>query len=457
MKARTAKERTVEALTAQYIHPLTDEQIRAAHSVARLNTYEACPGNGKDRGLVWCTDCGNVIDYRPALLINHDEPCICGHCGAKLQGTYDAKQGRGHHSHEDELLVCLAEAHGDWQVFRYFRICSTSRLGQPVTFYPPREVVRRWYNVVHGGKAVVWSCGQVVSGYRACWVAAPLTLKQETERPTYYGTSSYKFTPHAWIPGSTWHKLLTRDGFTEGTARRLNLAPYEIVPVFTMPQLVTLVKAHKYRLARYYSGGSDNGFRELLEDWPSVKVAMRHGYAPKDIQLWHDLLHSLRTLGRDIRSPRWICPENLRAAHDIASNQVARHYAALRAGEKKATIIEEKKYRERISAFLDLSLRGNGFTIAVIPTVEDVRIEGEKMHHCVFKMRYYERATSLLLSARDFDGKRLETIEFDLVRGKVLQSRAACNGTSPQHRAILAVMQDYAATIQQVYRKRQGA
>ena len=457
MKARTAKERAVEALTAQYIHPLTDEQIRAAHSVARPKLYVLCPGNTKDKGLVWCTNCGHVVDFKPALLINQGERCICGHCGATLRGTYDAGHGRGHLSHDDSALVALAEVVGDWQVFRYFYIASTSRLGQPAALCRPVEVIRRWYNVAQGGKEVVWSIG--ITGMMASvWnFNAPLSLKDERNSTTYYGTRNYKYIPDAWIPGGTWHKLLKRDGCKgEGTVRLLNMAPHEVVPAFSFPQIITLVKGRHYKMARYYSGGVENGFRELREDWPSIKVALRNGYTPSDPQIWHDLLHYLRNLRRDTLSPRWICPVNLRLAHDLAERTYVRQETRRRNEERKREIAQAgKRYAKKVAAFAGIRLDGVGVSISVLPTVEDVRIEGERMHHCVFNAKYYAVETSLLLSAKNTEGGRLETIEFDLETGKVLQSRAACNRVSPKHDEILAVMAAHSADLQRIWRRSQ--
>ena len=75
------------------------------------------------------------------------------------------------------------------------------------------------------------------------------------------------------------------------------------------------------------------------------------------------------------------------------------------------------------------------------------------MHHCVFGLQYYNKQTSLLLSARDTDGHRLETIEFNLSSGKVEQSRAVCNGTSPKHKQILAMMEAAADQITEAWKR----
>ena len=50
--------------------------------------------------------------------------------------------------------------------------------------------------------------------------------------------------------------------------------------------------------------------------WHSYKIAMRNKYAITDISLWRDLLYLLEKLGKDLRNPHFICPTDLKAAHD---------------------------------------------------------------------------------------------------------------------------------------------
>lgn len=68
--------------------------------------------------------------------------------------------------------------------------------------------------------------------------------------------------------------------------------------------------------------------------------------------------------------------------------------------------------------------------------------EGEAMHHCVYNMKYFSKDNSLILSARDKDGNRLETIELDLRTLEIVQSRGKCNGTTPYHDQIVSLVKD---------------
>lgn len=58
----------------------------------------------------------------------------------------------------------------------------------------------------------------------------------------------------------------------------------------------------------------------------------------------------------------------------------------------------------------------------------------------------------LLLSARDADGNRLETVELSLRTFKVLQSRGVLNGETRYHKEIISLVESNAALFKRVVR-----
>lgn len=72
------------------------------------------------------------------------------------------------------------------------------------------------------------------------------------------------------------------------------------------------------------------------------------------------------------------------------------------------------------------------------------------MHHCVFVNNYYAKADSLILTARDAEGKRLETIEIDLKDFRIVQSRGVCNRNSPKHDEIVKLMTDHMGEVRRL-------
>ena len=97
-----------------------------------------------------------------------------------------------------------------------------------------------------------------------------------------------------------------------------------------------------------------------------------HKYAITDISLWCDLLYLLEKLGKDLRNPHFICPTDLKAAHD--------------------------RYIKK-AAFLNLVLTDGLIIVKVLQSVDEFYEEGKAMHHCVYTNAYYNDENSLILSA----------------------------------------------------------
>ena len=78
--------------------------------------------------------------------------------------------------------------------------------------------------------------------------------------------------------------------------------------------------------------------------------------------------------------------------------------------------------------------------IRPFPTVASVYEEGEAMHHCIYRMKYWQKTDTLLMGARDKKGKRIESIEVNLREYKVVQSRGLQNQPTEYHDTILSLM-----------------
>ena len=97
----------------------------------------------------------------------------------------------------------------------------------------------------------------------------------------------------------------------------------------------------------------------------------------------------------------------------------------------------EKKYAKEKGKYFGIVFGDDYITIAVLQSVQEIAQEGTIMHHCVYANGYYKKPESLILSAQDKDGNRIETIEINLRTFKVVQSRGVCNKMTDQHERIL--------------------
>lgn len=177
----------------------------------------------------------------------------------------------------------------------------------------------------------------------------------------------------------------------------------------------------------------------------AIKVALHHNYKITDGRMWLDMIGMLIKAHKDIRNPKYICPNDLQAAHDKALILSKRQDKIDAQKRNKQRLLEDKKAIQRYNTtrkcFIGLVLTDGTIVIKVLPTVKSIMQEGEAMHHCVFANEYYKRLDSLLLTAKVND-ERVETIEVNLKCYEVVQSRGVCNKNSEYHDRIVNLVNE---------------
>lgn len=177
----------------------------------------------------------------------------------------------------------------------------------------------------------------------------------------------------------------------------------------------------------------------------AVRVALHHGYKISDGRMWVDMINLLKRAHKDIRNPKFVCPADLKKGHDQALDWCNRYEERQRKISERKKLIEDEKAAKRYEAarsrFAGLKLTDGIIVVRVLPTVKDIMQEGNAMHHCVFAAGYYKRLDSLLLTAK-VNGVRAETIEVDLKRYELVQSRGVCNQNSKYHDKIVNLVNE---------------
>ena len=182
------------------------------------------------------------------------------------------------------------------------------------------------------------------------------------------------------------------------------------------------------------------GQRGAVSCWPSIRICLRNGYIIKDASMWTDYINMLSTLGLDILNARYVCPTNLREAHDRVEKKVRVLQAKKRLEEQRREAAEyEKKYQELKAKFFDIEFSDNLIKVSVLRSVQDFLAEGAIMHHCVYSAKYFLKDDSLILSAR-VGNERIETIEISLKEMEIVQSRGVCNKNTEYHDRIIALV-----------------
>lgn len=379
-------------------------------------------------GEIWCPDCGHIVtrSIPRGHIADLKEPYTCPCCGTKSTLVYSRKSKVCQRAY-----FSVIQQFQGWQVIRHY-LCHWIFYKDKEPRYCINEVVQSWLTPDGKHEVFVARPRMAISGYSDSFqIDKPMAVRYP--HGAYYIWAEIIY-PHAQVL-----PLARRNGFSIPAACAA-LAPTELIRKLLRsehyPHLEMLVKIKQYSLANYLS--SDTQFEAYAAE---IRICHRNRYIVRDAQLWCDYIRMLRQVGRDTHNAHYICPRDLKKAHDALSDRIHRAERKRRAAEAAAKAKkDEANYIRDKGAYFGISFGDDTIQISVFQTVADIVLEGVEMHHCVFAAGYHRRKNSLLLSARDRSGKHIETIEVDLKAFKVAQSRGKCNTNSPHHDRILRLM-----------------
>ena len=425
MKPRTKLQKTVVELSAQ-LPALTNEQRKWAEEKCFKKT-----GYLFRKGWVWCHECGTEFKAQiPPLAADLDiAEATCPVCGKKMKVTNCKK-----HEYSEEHYFTILTTMGGMQVCRHFEIVKYSCRGRHGAHYNICEVVRNW--VSEKGKEVIQarSVAANYSYYTYAW-SSPLSLK--VAKSYYDNIQQYYINAEFTYPKRKILPILRRNGYN---ARFQGIAPNELFKMLlTDHEAETLMKAKRYDLLEYRYLHVSN--TDAIE--PLIKVAIRHNYYPKDVGMWFDYINMCKELEVDVHNPHYLCPKNLAEAHDIILKKLEKKRAEdKRKRDMEVAVKYEKKYLKEKGKYFGICFGDDNIVITVIKSVAEMAEEGSAMHHCVFSMKYYKKPESLIMSAKDKQGNRIETIEVSLKTFEVVQSRGVCNKNTEYHDTILSLVKN---------------
>lgn len=367
-----------------------------------------------------CGDCGEKFDYE-----GKGRSVRCPHCGHRLQVTDTLKR-----KHREKSYFSIIEVVDGLQVQRVFLLTTIYSKGKPMEYYYD-EVCRLWLNVK--GQIAVTSRQRLQSYYRDCFnFATPIELRSMSDVHLVI-SDAYTYPYYSVLPE------LRRNGMK---GRLPDCHPFKLMKSLLCDhRMETMMKAKDYKAVEYFVYHS----LDLNYCWQSYKVASRHHYWIEDFCTWCDNIRLLEKCGKDIHNAKYICPINLNAEHNHwlkradAIEQERRDMERM----KKAKAREDEFYKNK-SCFFGIVISDEDIEISVLDSLEAYKEEGSKMKHCVFQCEYYAKTDSVILSAHDHFGNRIETVEFSLSHGKVVQSRGVCNSNTEFHDRIIKLVNDNA-------------
>lgn len=397
---------------------------------------------------LWCSHCGHAFSVTQVT-----DTCRCPHCGETFKTEQSARK-----TYKDNAYCAILTTRGDWQVIRYFCIeAHTYNTAVQGTDYAPSydvtEVLRKWYNPT--AQAHITERIQLKSFPSYCKIpyrtydwynkcTPPLKITRSKWAGSAYGENwNAEWFVKSVYPYGAILPYLRKRGLTMKNAAPVALDEY-IEKVDNNPWAETLVKMGQYKLANSYLYES----RFLTDHSREIKIALRHGFDFESLHKlrdYKDYFEHLQELGMDTDNPKYLCPADFYAEHNrLAGIIQRRREEEQRRRDREREIAERERdkagkeaMKMRARIYAGLCIMGYGMEIRPLLSAEEYKAEGAAMHHCVGT--YVNNTTSLILSARK-DGQRVETIELDTRTWKIVQSRAECNGTSPQHNNIISLM-----------------
>ena len=366
---------------------------------------------------IYCSECGKSTKFRKGNYIT------CPHCGKRIHVCNYNFNPRTQYAY-----CTLPEVCGSYQVMRNFLFIKHLN-ARKATTYEHYECSQIW--VSPQGAETIVALPRCCYGNQ--WSASSELEVRKVSTAPYNPYDCCGFV----LSGGCIAKKLRQRGLTLRLMHKRMANHGKLArTLLTVPDVEKLLKLGQTELARYVIGCDTKEFRWMY----AANICNRHGYTVADPTMWVDLLRLLEYHGMDTHNPQYICPTNLKAAHDLLLHRKERKERKKRTQAQLAKIKEaEQTFAKEKAAYMGISITDGSIVIQPLKSVQEFREEGNAMHHCVFQNEYYTKPDSLILSAR-MNGKRVETVEVSLNSFAVVQSRGENNSQTAYHKQIIKLI-----------------
>lgn len=416
MKARTKLEKRVVELQRQ-LPALSKEHWTWAWENAHKKY--ACISRGK----LYCFECNHKFEIDSTSKRN----ITCPKCKSKLSKVFDSTK------HEESVYSAIYTTSEEFQVVRILWTKKFfKRTDKPCKIQ--KEVVQYWID--QSGNVTMLGVdfnGLNMYGSPDAWIwHSNLSIK----KPNHYGYSYHRIYPSAHYPKRKFQKILRRNGF-KGYFN--GFYPQDLFEILLKSNKAeTLFKAKQYDLVSSCCKDAD----KVEQYWSSIKIAIRNNYIVKNTSDWFDYLDLLTYFGKDLHSPKYVCPDDLLKEHNKYVLKKRKIDNAIKLQEQIEKIEKDNiEYQELRSPYFDILISDNEIEIKTLQSVREFFDETEYLNHCVFTNEYYKKTNSLCLSAR-INNVPIETIEIDLRDFTISQARGMNNKPTIYHDRIIKLMRD---------------
>lgn len=383
-----------------------------------------------NKSSVFCLDCGKTFSRD---LINRKRT-TCPKCNTALKVEFTRKT-----THKVVNYFAIAHVVGEFQVAEYYELFAYYKKGRPIRHFL-HAILEDWIlpNKKVTKIGLLHNCSFNCDTWVGNW-----EIREERIR-YYHNAKKYDVYPRKYHPGSVFKPEYSKIGINKNLAGLTLTEAINIIP--NEPKAETLLKAKRYELLEEMSKSSGN----VRRYWPSIKIVLRNKYKIKDVSIWFDYLELLSYFHRDLHNAQYVCPKDLKKEHDRLVLKKRERQRKEEIERKRQQIAEaEVLFKKRIEKYLGLQFKTGNIVVKVLESVKEFEQEGDILKHCVFVNEYYTKEDSLILSARINDVP-IETIEVNLSRMKIEQSRGLQNTPSEYNKKIISLVKRNLPTIRKI-------
>lgn len=381
--------------TFNMIKPITDVQSRWLVESVTYATYHPVRSNA------YCMICGHK--WKPEKM---SETLVCPSCNKKLSKFVDTAKKL--YSTGGILSVV-----NGMQVERSFMVVLLAeKYGYPgcVYYFEYKRLI-----MDNKGNMAMYSLSQQPFGYAYDSFITGSPLSRKSKRMGYRLSALLDSNPSYYYKHKNYIPEVARTKYRYSCLDKAS--PMAIMQrLLTDPHAETLYKADCKKILFSINY---NRF------WPSVRIAIRNNYKPKDCRYWEDVLAMMERLNMDMRNPKYVCPSSLVDFHDSLNKKInkidesirreqeikrmMKLYHELESKEEKAKIFLEKK----TAPYKNFNIKDGNILIKPLLSVDDFKKEGLVMHHCVYSSEYHMKPNNLTMTAL-IDNVPMETIDYDI-------------------------------------------
>ncbi|MBP3768416.1 MAG: PcfJ domain-containing protein [Prevotella sp.] len=438
MKPKTKKQHMIVELAGQ-LPALTERQ----REYPKEHIFKPVGYYWKN-GQVWCQHCGHMYHQtHGSLAISLEiESETCPRCGCHLKLKH-YREASGKECDERVNYTVITTFKG-YQVFRTFEAMRYNRQGSD-TIYATREVYQNWLDE-HFNEVIVSRSYNRSPFYFRWNHYSDFGIQRHNDSATgsYAMPDVFNITDNWFYPRANVLPALKRNGWQNCFLKMGGVNVIDLMnALLENSDVEMLAKTGQHDILQYWMRRGFYLSQDRENDFfHAIKIANRNGYKVKDAAMWYDLLDALSFLNLDTHNAHYVCPADLKAAHDL---YVARMKRVKERQERERKIAEAKSheaaYKKAKGRYFGICFGNEHIVITVIQSVAEMAEEGAHMHHCVYEMGYYQKRDSLILSARNRgDGQRVETVELNLKTFAVMQSRGVQNSVTPYHNEIVGLV-----------------